>query len=536
MANQEYVNIFLQGAEAWKKWRQANLIRFTWKDPPSTWEDDDGSGHQSYQFYRADFTKVDFSGQNLEGRDLSKIDFSGANLRNTILKGVNLYGAILDDAILEAANLEKAQLKEINFNRAKLSNAELSGASISNGNFRQTILTQTDFSKSDMERLNFRGADLREAIFREAKVDGCDFRGANLSGADLSYAHLYPQAGGPYKLDFRGANLSGASFKGVMSQRHQSSRLETSEDRWDKARDTLNVDLQGANLSKADLSHLDITGQELSNTVLAQANLNGSTLRVANLQDADLSHANLCGANLEKADLTRANLSEADLSRANLNSSILIETTLIRANLTECSIYGISAWNVHLDEAIQKSLIITTSSEPTITVDNLKVAQFIYLLLYNKEIREVVDTITSKVVLILGRFTPARKVVLDAIKAELRKRDYSPVLFDFEKPTNRDITETISTLAHLARFVIADITDPKSIPQELAIIVPHLPSVPVQPLLQASEREYGMFEHFRKYHWVLPEYRYKDLDSLLLSLAESVIAPAERKAKEQQKT
>ncbi len=94
-----------------------------------------------------------------------------------------------------------------------------------------------------------------------------------------------------------------------------------------------------------------------------------------------------------------------------------------------------------------------------ITVDNLKIAQFIYLLLNNKEIRDVIDTITSKVVLILGRFTSERKRVLDALREELRNHDYLPILFDFEKSTNRDITETVSTLAHIARFVIADITE-----------------------------------------------------------------------------
>src|SRR5262249_20430287 len=52
----------------------------------------------------------------------------------------------------------------------------------------------------------------------------------------------------------------------------------------------------------------------------------------------------------------------------------------------------------------------------------------------------------------------ARKAVLDALRDELRHRNYLPILFDFEKPSNRDITETVSTLAHLARFVIADIS------------------------------------------------------------------------------
>ena len=99
------------------------------------------------------------------------------------------------------------------------------------------------------------------------------------------------------------------------------------------------------------------------------------------------------------------------------------------------------------------------------TVDNLKIAQFIYLLLNNEEISDVIDTIAKKAVLILGRFTPDRKAVLDALREALRTQGYLPILFDFDKPASRDITETVSTLAHLARFVIADITYAKSIPQ-----------------------------------------------------------------------
>jgi hypothetical protein len=131
------------------------------------------------------------------------------------------------------------------------------------------------------------------------------------------------------------------------------------------------------------------------------------------------------------------------------------------------------------DDTKQKNLIITKSQEPQITVDNIEVAQFVYLLLYNQKIRDVIDTITSKAVLILGRFTPERKKVLDALREELRKQDYLPILFDFDVPSNRDITETVSLLARMARFIIANLTDPSSIPKELEAIVPHL-AVPVQ--------------------------------------------------------
>ena len=82
----------------------------------------------------------------------------------------------------------------------------------------------------------------------------------------------------------------------------------------------------------------------------------------------------------------------------------------------------------------------------------------------------------------------------------------------------------------MARFIIADLTDPSSIPKELEAIVPHL-AVPVQPLLEGSSPPYAMFKDYWKYDWVLPVYRYEGLESLLAALAEKVIAPAEGKVK-----
>ena len=169
---------------------------------------------------------------------------------------------------------------------------------------------------------------------------------------------------------------------------------------------------------------------------------------------------------------------------------------------------------------------------PAVMVDDLEVAQFVYLLLNNEKVRQVIDTITSKAVLIFGRFTSERKAILDAMRDALRQRGYVPILFDFEKPTSRDLTETISTLAHMARFIIADITEAKSIPQEFPAIVPNLPSVPVQPLLLRSAHEYGMFEHFKRYPWVLDTYYYDAPNEVLASIEDKIIIPAEAKASE----
>jgi hypothetical protein len=270
--------------------------------------------------------------------------------------------------------------------------------------------------------------------------------------------------------------------------------------------DLFERNLSGTNLRKcdlhaADLRHANLENANLQSARLRHASLRHATLISANLTDADLYNANLYSAQLNKAklikanlvgaDLTDADLSNADLTEAKLALARLINTDFTGAVLTGCCIYGISAWNVNLQGALQSNLVVNPLDEPTITVDNLEVAQFVYLLLNNVKIRDVINTVTSKVVLILGRFTPERKVILDALRDELRKHDLLPVLFDFDKPSSRDVHETVTTLARLARFVVADITDPKSIPQELVSIVETMPSLPVQPLLQKGHEPWG---------------------------------------------
>ena len=320
----------------------------------------------------------------------------------------------------------------------------------------------------DLSKADLSSANLVEANLSQANLVEANLVLANLGMADLSIA-----------------NLAAAQFRGA--------------------------NLQGANLTKADLS---------------RAHFGGADLRASNLVAASLS-----GTLMYEANLNWANLSGANLSGVHLAGTTLVGTNLVDATLIDCLIYGISAWDVKLSEGTkQQGLIITRVNEPAITVDDLEVAQFVYLLLHNEKIRRVIDTVTSKVVLILGRFTPERKAVLDAIRNELRNRHYVPILFDFDLPAGRDITETVSLLARMARFIIADLTEPSSIPKELEAIVPHL-AVSVQPLLE-GERPYSMFKDYWKYEWVLPVHRYDGLNSLLATLADKVIAPAETKTNE----
>jgi uncharacterized protein YjbI with pentapeptide repeats len=300
---------------------------------------------------------------------------------------------------------------------------------------------------------------------------------------------------------------------------------------------TIPLDLDGASFrdeyfNKANFSGLHLDQANFSNSILQEANFSGSHLYRANFAEADLRNADLSGALLLETDLSYANLTGASLAGATLDNTSLECATLVDVDLSgavinECCVYGLSAWNLSLATTVQQNLIITPEDEPDIVVDDLEIAQFLYLLLNSQSLRRAIDTITSKVVLILGRFSGDRKAVLDVVRSLLRNRGYVPVLFDFEAPRNRDLTETISLFAHLARFVVADITDPRSLPQELMRIVPSMPSVPVQPLLLSREEPWGMFEHFQRYPWVLQPLLYEDIDALIACFDEGVVRAAE---------
>lgn len=426
---------------------------------------------------------------DLAGADLHGMDLDGTDLHEVYLIDTDLHGGILSGANLRYADLSGANLHGADLNGADLHEASLFGANLSEADLSAASLHGTVLGHATLSHANLRGASLVQASLKAADLRGADLRRANLHGADLSEAKL--QAA-----DLRGADLHDA-------------------------------DLHGADLSEAKLHRVN----------LSKANLSGADLREASLRGANLSGANLSGANMFRADLFKADLVEGDLCGANLiganlTGANLVEADFANANLTSCYIYGVSAWKLKLDGAQQKDLVITALGEATITVDNIEVAQFVYLLLHHQRIRDVIETITSKAVLILGRFTVERKAVLDTLREELRNRGYLPILFDFEGSVNRSTDETITLLARMARFVIADVSDAKSVLQELRGIVPNLPSVPVQPIIVSTQDEPGMFDYYRPYPWFLKTYRYATTHQLITDLSERVIRPAEIKVQE----
>lgn len=154
-------------------------------------------------------------------------------------------------------------------------------------------------------------------------------------------------------------------------------------------------------------------------------------------------------------------------------------------------------------------------------------------------VSRVLSEVATRSVLILGRFTQERKPMLDLIRREIGTppRQYVPILFDFDRPRDRTMIESVLRFAAVSRFVIADLSDPKWVLAELQQIVPSFPSLPVVPIIQAQQDEKLVIAQFETYHSVHPVIRYLDgthlrsiLDAQILSAAEAMYTELQPRA------
>lgn len=545
----ELLEILKKGAQAWGEWLKKNALTENFDDYfNSNFLDSDIE-----YISEKDMSERRIKINGLAEVDLSSFDLQEFDLRFFNLKGANLEGANLSNANLEGVNLEKANLKV--------------------ANLKGVILKKANLKEANLERVNPKMvSELEEPLFSENPRSNpgkaADFSAANLEGANLSQANL------------EGVNLYEANLKEAILTEVTLIEAVLGLGDFTKA-NLLNANLCKASMGYANFTEANLHKAYLPYSSLFNVNLKGANLQEADLQEANLQEANLSGANLEKANLEKTNLEKANLEGANLTQvvltqaillsanfsgatirnsilayTIMIDTNLSSADLTNsiligsnftytkienaifdgCNVYGISVWDLIGEPASQNNLVITNQEEPNvnpiITVDDIEVAQFIYLMLNNTKIRKILTTITGKGVLILGRFSPERKKILDAIRNKLRELDYVPMMFDFEQVESRDYTETIQILAGMSRFVIADITSPKSSPLELQATVPNF-KIPLIPIIQEDEQAFAMFSDLKgKYKWVLEELKYTSEVDLIKAFQKGIIDRAIEKEKE----
>ncbi|MGH1488596.1 MAG: pentapeptide repeat-containing protein [Acidimicrobiales bacterium] len=397
-----------------------------------------------------------------------------ANLRHVELLRAHDPAGVSDWNVSrpEAPDLAGADLAGLNLSRANLEMVDLNGANLDEAVLVDAQLDGAQIADASLQQVNLTGATARGVFF-----SGSDLAGATMAGANLYYGR------------FVNAQLSGANMSGAR--------------------------LIGATLDGADLHDVD---------------LSGANAMAAHFREARLTGANLAGINLTAASLMLSDLSGADLSRATLAGCALVQTNVEGAVFDDALVYGLSAWDLVGEPRSSRRLRIT--QDGYVSVDDLRLAQFVYLILDNRNLRQSIDTLSSRGVLLLGRFG-ARKHVLDSLHEALLERGFWPMTFDFERPESKDFTETVRVLAGMSAFVIADITMPRSVQQESQALVPEN-MVPFVPIIERGEEPWPMFRDL----WVqyrdrvLEPLEYTSIEDLVVDLDPAVIEPAMERRQE----
>lgn len=307
--------------------------------------------------------------------------------------------------------------------------------------------------------------------------------------------------------DLAEADLRGKVLRGV--NLHSANLVKTLLTAELKRSGERTTDLRDADLTQADLSLADLYLADVR-----RANFHKATLQLTQLQDADLRDTDFTEAHLHGANFLHADLRGADFSRSHLFGALLIRPRVDGAKFSGCTVFGVCAWELYGEPSEERGLVLSGSFDQSpITVDSLELAQFLHLLLNNRTLRSFIDVVTSKTVLILGNFKPLRKALLDQIREFLRRKGFVAIMFDWDKPSNQDVSETVMLLAQMSAFVVADLTDPRSVPHELQMIVPNV-CKPVLPLVQRGQTPYGMFEGLKKFPWLLPPLEFGDFNDI----------------------
>lgn len=354
---------------------------------------------------------------------------------------------------------------------------------------------------------------------------------ADLSGADLSGMKLN-------EIEFLRTKLRGAILT-----RTQLERAHLKE-----------ADLTGATLDRTNLKHVNAREAIFDEVVANHPNFEVSTLRGARfrrarfagtrfhrayLRDADLTDADFSGCWLRFARLDGACCQNTNFSGADMRHASLVKTDLRGANLTEVHVFGISAWSIETDANTRQDLIVgkrEEEQEAPLRAHDLHTAQLLGLMLDGDGVRAVLNSVTTKLVLILGSFAPEEKAVLDALRQCLQGHGYVGVEFDFERPTDHDYSNTVMTLAGMSRFVVADFTNAKEVRSEVKNIREEYRHLPVLPIAREDAPVPDTMLNLFTADELGQMKKYRDIDDLIRSVQASIIELAEerlRRAKEE---
>jgi uncharacterized protein YjbI with pentapeptide repeats len=244
--------------------------------------------------------------------------------------------------------------------------------------------------------------------------------------------------------------------------------------------------LQVKGRNRLNFSGMNLSGVSIHSAFAEGLNLRNSVFEDSHLEEGDFSRANFSGATFRntkfnKTILTGANFDGATFVNCNLNRVNLVGASFHVEEITETIVYGISAWDLQTSDGMKQSkLVIEKTYElysellqrgvVPMTVDDIQLAQFIYYLSNHKRMREALNILNEKGVLLLGRFKDGGLERLYSMRGWFQEKGYMAMIFDFARPDNLSLTETVVTMAGLSKFVVVDLSG-SSVPAELQAIL-----------------------------------------------------------------
>jgi uncharacterized protein YjbI with pentapeptide repeats len=361
-------------------------------------------------------------------------------------------------------------------------------------------------SRAILDKAQLPVANLKRAILSAANLEGAKLTGAILEGARLPMAKLR-------QADLTRAEGAGAHFwKAVLYE----------------------ANLTGASLSGAAIEEADLSRAQLPLANLTEARLAKSRFAGADMNQVNLSRACLKGADFSKADLTGARLVEAEMVSTNFGGAKLSHCEFSRALLMNCNLTQAILTESRLDEAVlagskqegivTSNLALTPFDEAAILVDDLEMVHLMDALLREPRWRDLIARSSLRVALVIGRFPQWRRPHLDAIREELRRSEFAPLAIDLEKPVGPKLRSVIANLAHLARFVIADLAGSRAFAKDLQPFSFTLRDLPVQVVMPDGEEPPDL-----PGQWALEPCRYRDTEHLVEIFEKEILKPLAQK-------
>ena len=243
------------------------------------------------------------------------------------------------------------------------------------------------------------------------------------------------------------------------------------------------VQLKGAN--QINFNGMHFSGISIHNAFAEGLQLCNAVFEDAHFEEGDFSGANFSGATFRntkfnKTILTGANFDDATFVNCNLNRVNLVGASFKVREITETVIYGIAAWDLQTSDDMKQSKLVIEKTyalysdliqqgKVPMMVDDIELAQFVYYLSNHKKMRDAINILNDRGVLLLGRFQDGGLERLYCMREWFQRKGYMAMIFDFARPDNLSLTETVVTMAGLSKFVIVDLSG-TSVPAELQAI------------------------------------------------------------------